>query len=47
MDKTKPKDSGAYTLKAGQSLTLKYRIAVTEGDAAAAKGAERFSAWVK
>jgi hypothetical protein len=47
MDKTQPKGSGAYTLKGGASLTFKYRIAFTEGDAAAAKGAERFAAWGK
>ncbi len=45
MDKSKPKGSGAMTLKAGGRLTLKYRIAFTEGDAAAAKGAERWNAW--
>ena len=45
MDKTAAKGSGAYTLKAGQSFTLKYRMAFTEGDAAAAKAAERFAAW--
>lgn len=45
MDKTKEKGSGAYTLAAGKSLTFKYRIIFAEGDAAAAKGAERFAAW--
>jgi hypothetical protein len=45
MDKTQPKGAGAYTLKAGQSLTFKYRVIFAEGDAAAAKGAERFAAW--
>jgi hypothetical protein len=45
MDKTQPKDSGRYVLKAGQKLTLKYRIAFTEGDAAAAKAEDRWKAW--
>ncbi len=45
MDKTKEKGSGAYTLAAGKSLTFKYRIIFSEGNAAAAKGAERFAAW--
>jgi hypothetical protein len=45
MDKAKPKGSGAFTLKAGETLTLKYRIVLSEGDAAAAKAAERFTAW--
>ena len=45
MDKTKEKGAGAHTLKAGQSLTLKYRMAFTEGDAAASKASERFAAW--
>lgn len=43
MDKTKPKDAGNFTLKAGQSVSLKYRILITEGDAAAARAAERFT----
>ena len=42
MDKSKPKGSGDYTLKAGQSLTLKYRILITDGGAAAAHAAERY-----
>ena len=42
MDPTKPKDAGDYVLKAGQKLTFKYRIAFTEGDAATAKGEERW-----
>ena len=45
MDKTQPKGSGDYTLKSGKSLTLKYRIFFSEGDAAAVKAAERFAAW--
>lgn len=45
MDKSKPKGSGDYTLKAGEKLTLKYRIAFTEGDAAAAKAEDRWKAW--
>ena len=43
MDKSKPKGAGDYTLKAGQSVTLKYRILITEGDAASARPAERFA----
>ncbi len=42
MDKSQPKNSGDYVLKAGQKLTLKYRIAFTEGDGAAAKSADRW-----
>ena len=45
MDKSKPKGSGAYTLKAGEKLTLKYRVAFTEGDAKAAKAEERWKDW--
>jgi hypothetical protein len=45
MDKSQPKDSGAYILKAGQKLTFKYRLAFTEGDAAAAKSEERWKTW--
>ncbi len=45
MDKTKEKGSGAYTLKAGQSLSLKYRMVFSEGEAATAKAAERFGAY--
>ena len=47
MNKSQPKDTGNYTLKAGETLTLKYRIAITEGDAAAAKCAERFAEYAK
>ncbi len=47
MDKAQPKDAGDYTLKAGQKLTFKYRIAFTEGDAAAAKGEERWKAFAE
>lgn len=45
MDKTKPKKSGDYVLKAGEKLTLKYRLAFTEGDAAAAKAEDRWKSW--
>lgn len=45
MDKSQPKGSGARVLKAGEKLTLKYRLAFTEGDAAAAKPEERWKAW--
>jgi hypothetical protein len=42
MDKAKPKGSGDFTLKAGQSITLKYRILITQGDETAVKQEERF-----
>ena len=42
MDKSKAKGDGDYTLKAGQSITLKYRILITEGDEAAAKQEARY-----
>ena len=45
MDKSQPKNSGDYVLKAGQKLTFKYRLAFTEGDAAAAKPEERWKTW--
>ncbi len=47
MDATQPKGTGNYTLKAGETLTLKYRIAITEGDATAAKCAVRFAEYAK
>jgi len=47
MDKTKPKGSGDYTLKAGQSMTFKYRIVMTEGDETAAKQKERYAEFAK
>ena len=46
MDKTKPKVSGDYTLKAGQSITLKYRILITQGDETAVKQEDRFKEYV-
>jgi len=42
MDKTKAKGAGDYTLKAGESITLKYRILITQGDETAVKQEERF-----
>ena len=42
MDKTKAKGAGDYTLKAGQSITLKYRILITQGDEAAVKQDARY-----
>ena len=42
MDKTKAKGAGDYTLKAGQSITLKYRILITQGDEAAVKQEDRY-----
>ncbi|MEO6739389.1 MAG: PmoA family protein [Chthoniobacteraceae bacterium] len=47
MDKTQPKGSGDYTLKAGQSITLKYRILITQGDENAAKQNERYAEFAK
>ena len=47
MNKSQPKGTGNYTLKAGETLTLKYRIAITEGDATVAKCAERFAEYSK
>jgi hypothetical protein len=47
MDKTKPKGSGDYTLKAGQSITLKYRILITQGDENSAKQKERYAEFAK
>jgi hypothetical protein len=47
MDKSQPKNSGDFILKAGEKLTLKYRLALTEGDAAAAKGNDRWKAWAE
>jgi hypothetical protein len=47
MDKSKEKGSGDYTLKAGQSITLKYRILITQGDESTAKQNERFAEFAK
>jgi len=42
MDKTAPEDSGTYTIPAGQSITLRYRFLIHEGDADQAKIADRY-----
>ena len=42
MDKTQAKGAGNYTLKAGQSMTFKYRFLITEGEEAAAKQEARY-----
>jgi len=47
MDKAQPKGSGDFTLKAGQSITQKYRIAITQGDESAAGQAARFAEFAK
>ncbi len=47
MDKTQAKGAGDYTLKAGTSITLKYRFVITEGDETAAKQNERYAAFAK
>ena len=43
MDKSLEKGAGAYKLPSGQSVTFKYRIFIHEGDAQAAKVADRYS----
>jgi len=45
MDKAQPKGAGDFTLKAGQSVTFKYRLLLHEGHAAAANVAERYAAF--
>lgn len=45
MDKTLAKDTGAHTLKAGESLTFKFRVVVLEGEADAAKLKARYDAY--
>ena len=45
MDKAQPKGAGDFTLKAGQSVTFKYRLLLHAGDAAAAKVAERYASF--
>lgn len=45
MDRNQPSGAGDFTLKAGQSITFRYRILVHEGDAAAAKVADRFQSF--
>ena len=47
MDKSQPKGAGDYTLKAGQSMTFKYRVLITQGDESAAKQTERYGQFAK
>jgi hypothetical protein len=47
MDKNLPKGSGDFTLKAGQAVTFRYRFYIHEGDALAAKVAERYAEYAK
>ncbi len=47
MDKSQAKGAGAFTLKAKESVTFKYRIILHEGDAAAAKVAETYAEYAK
>jgi hypothetical protein len=47
MDKNQPKGAGDFTLKAGQSVTFRYRILIHEGDAAAAKVADRYQSFMQ
>ena len=43
MDKSQPKGAGDYVLKAGQSITFKYRVLIHTGEADAAEIGKRFS----
>ncbi|MGV3534117.1 MAG: PmoA family protein [Chthoniobacteraceae bacterium] len=43
MDKSPEKGAAAYKLPAGQSVTFRYRLFIHEGDAEAAKVADRYS----
>jgi hypothetical protein len=45
MDKNQPAGAGDFTLKAGQSVTFKYRILIHENDGQAANVADRFAAY--
>jgi len=45
MDKNQPTGAGDFTLKAGQSVTFKYRILIHEGDGDAAKVNARYQAY--
>jgi hypothetical protein len=47
MDKNQPTGAGDFTLKAGQSVTFRYRILIHEGDAAAAKASERYQSFTQ
>ena len=47
MDKTQPKGSGEFTLKAGQSITLKYRILMTQGDENSVRQNDRYAEFAK
>jgi hypothetical protein len=47
MDKNQPKGAGDFTLKAGQSITFRYRLLIHEGDAAAAKIADRYQSFIQ
>ncbi len=44
-DKNQPKDAGKYILKAGESLTLRYRFVFHEGDADHATIAKLYETW--
>ncbi len=44
-DKKNPKGTGDYTIKKGESLTLKYRWLFHTGDTGAARIAERYKIW--
>ncbi len=47
MDKTQAKGAGDYTLKAGQSITFKYRFLITQGDESSVKQEERYKEFAK
>ncbi len=47
MDKTQPKGAGDYALKAGQSITLKYRVLIHKDEPDAAKLDAQFADYAK
>jgi hypothetical protein len=47
MDKTQAKGAGDYTLKAGQRVTFRYRILITEGGQDSVRQEERFAQFAK
>jgi hypothetical protein len=47
MDKNQPQGAGDYTLKAGQSVTFRYRLLIHEGDATNAKVSDRYLAFTQ
>lgn len=47
MDKSKPAGTGDFKIPAGQTVTFRYRVLIHEGDAAAAKVADRYAEYIK